>query len=396
MKFKGLVIFVFLLVAIVIIGLALPNLRNLFFNRASGTASLSLPAGPIAAIVGTEFPVNITLSTGGTPTRGVDVVLNFDNSKLTVTDVADTARTTTTFKTFVPGVTGETTGILDKTAVMATANLTGKVEFGAVTFDYAANQNAPTYGLTAPYNLTTVLATVKFVPKAGATGATSLTFAFSPTVESTTDSNVVDDQPISQTAPYLNDILGSVSPASGTIVNISAGITATPTPTPTPTATPTLALSFMMQGINVSGVAKTVSLTMRNTVSGALTTFSDQSVTSLAGGVFTKTVTMTNLPIGNYDILVKDNSHLRKKLGTMNIVAGANTAPSGMVLKAGDFDGNGVLNALDVGSILNQYTALDIIAPANSIYDIDANGLINLYDVGYVMANYTSVTVNGD
>lgn len=556
MKFKGLLVLVVLLVLGTIIGLALPQIRELFINRAAGTGSLSLPAS-INATSGTEFQVPVTLATGGTAVRGVDTVMTFDATKLTVTGILPTAQASTSFKTFVPV---DANNNFDVTTVMNNANATGKIEFGAVTYDFAANQAAPTYGLTAAYNGTTILATVKFTPKAvSSTTNTTIAFTFDPANASTVDSNIVDDSPISQTAPYLNDILGSVSPTSGLPVTIAPAASGTQGPyggtawaipgkieaenydtggegvayhdldaanqggqyrtsegvdvestgdvgggydvgyfqtgewmeysvnvvtsgtynlalrlanaatgangatmhvevdgvnksgtiavpgtggwqtyqdvvvnnisltsgahivkvavdTPSTgtgyaanfnymnwtaaSTTPTLSgVTFSMQGITTSGVNKSITVYLR---SGTTLFPFNATATSGNGGVFSVAtpINLTGVAAGTYDVLVKDTSHLRKKLGTMAIVAGGNTAPSAwgtVVVKAGDFNNDGVLNDIDVGNLLTQYSALSVPVNANNgIYDVDSNGVINIFDISLVLANYVSLSVSGD
>ncbi len=189
--------------------------------------------------------------------------------------------------------------------------------------------------------------------------------------------------------------------AAGNVSAISNVVTAS-------TANPnsTLTFNYKLQGVAVgpipAGYNTTATLTLKNGATVALT--APVTVSSNTSGVYAPTapIALGNLPISasgtSYDVFIKDPTHLQKKLGTLVFNFGTNsTVPTlgGPTLKAGDFDGTGVLNALDVTSILNQYTQLS--KPASgSIYDVDQNGKIELYDISYVLANYTDFNIAGD
>lgn len=403
MKSKSVFIVIAILILTAIIGMMLPRVKLLFEKHAAGDAVLSfIPSGPIAATEGTQFNVQVALTRTSSTVRAVDVVVNFDKNKLSLTGIDDTARMNgnASFKTFVPIVTGQTSGVLDSNTVMANANASGKVEFGAVTYDYAGNQNSPTFGVTPGFASSTslVLATLKFTPKTGAVGNTNITFDY--TAGTTTDSNVVDDGEISGAAPYLNDVLGSVSPASGIVVNISGTVSVEPTVVVTP-ATPTLSgVKFKMDSLTASGVVRNVTVSLKNS-SGIMKNFT-ANATSGTGGVFTvPNLTLTGINPGTYTVYVKDNTHLRKNLGSLAIVSGTNAAPnwSALVVKAGDFTNNNVMNLEDITQFLNNYSQLEYILGTNdpkAPYDVDGNGKIDFYDLGVILSNYVQIDLNGD
>jgi len=130
-----------------------------------------------------------------------------------------------------------------------------------------------------------------------------------------------------------------------------------------------------------------------------------------SNGVFipSSPVSLNDLPVPpaglTVDVLVKDNNHLQKKLGNINILPADNSAPSSwnsFYLKAGDFNNEGetgynVLNIDDIAKILSVYTALNVpVNTSNQIYDVNLDNSINIDDIALVLANYTALNVEGD
>lgn len=112
-------------------------------------------------------------------------------------------------------------------------------------------------------------------------------------------------------------------------------------------------------------------------------------------------LTLDNLPVDTtYTAYVKDSSHLRKELGSMSISSGINEAPANWednVLVAGDFDGNNILDIIDVGRILSEYKALqNSVNSVNQIYDVNHDNVIDIFDMSIVISNYTELQVFGD
>ena len=143
-----------------------------------GGATLSLSPATVNVTVNNNFNVKVVLNTGGSDVVAVDCILNFDVSKLEVVNVS--ANTTTNFKTFVPV---KSDGSFDVDRVKQTANSTGKIELGCVTFDWGSES------ITNPVNGSNVeLVTITY--KAKATGECDITFVYEGSGK-TTDSNVV-------------------------------------------------------------------------------------------------------------------------------------------------------------------------------------------------------------
>lgn len=171
----------------------------------------------------------------------------------------------------------------------------------------------------------------------------------------------------------------------------------------------TLTYGYKLQGVSATGKVDSATLVLYP--AGSVTTsyvYAAAPTTSDANGVFRPNTPVllnsTSLPIGasgtSYDVYVLSANHLRKKLGTMTVNFGVNSTPSTWdttVVKAGDFDNNNVLNDVDVGALLTQYTALSVpTTVATQKFDVDLNGVINIFDISYVLANYTALSVNGD
>jgi len=216
------------IVLMVVTVFLVPRLLNKFTKlppiapRAAGTnASLALPvSSPIASTQDVSVPIIVNTDTN--QIIGVDVMINFDRSVLTLVDINPVAATATTLKTFVPCVKDASgdcpTGTFDKQTVINNANGngtgTGLIQFGASTFNWS------TQTVTNPYVGITTLAILTFAPKK--VEQTTVSFVFSP--GNTTDSNMVPTPSNAST-----DILASVT-------NLTFTVT---TPTPTSPATPT-------------------------------------------------------------------------------------------------------------------------------------------------------------
>ena len=120
-------------------------------------------------------------------------------------------------------------------------------------------------------------------------------------------------------------------------------------------------------------------------------------------------IRLNSIPIApggsTYDVLVKTPYSLRKKLGTLTLRPGFNTAPpswSNIQIQTGDFwqrprgEWN-VFNLRDVTQILNVYTRLQIpITSSNYQYDVNFDQIIDIMDVALILSNYTALEKFGD
>jgi hypothetical protein len=139
------------------------NDTNMRAYAAGTNAGLSLPP-VIMSQQNQPVDLPITLHTDSAVIGAVDVSLTFDPTMLTLSDIMPGA-TGTTLKAFVPV---DSAYAFDVANVDALANNTGKVAFGAATFDPA------TQSPTAGYTGTTQLAVLRFTARTG--GRTVVTF----------------------------------------------------------------------------------------------------------------------------------------------------------------------------------------------------------------------------
>lgn len=170
------------------------------------------------------------------------------------------------------------------------------------------------------------------------------------------------------------------------------------------TSPATFSFGFKLQGVNKTGITKSFTITLKNP--SFTKTYEGVSFISNSSGVFVppSPLNLTNLSIPTegitVDVLVKDNSHLRKKLGSFTLMPTDNLGPSSwnsVVLKAGDFDNDNILKITDISLILTVYTALEIpVTTSNQIYDVNVDNKINIDDISLVLANYTALEIRGE
>ncbi len=224
-KLIPLFILIFLTVATFVTLTLTKRTKELRSKAANYTATLSF--SPTTLNMTAPQPVAIILNPNGQAVVGADIVVNFDQTKLTLMSIAiPTLTSSSVFKTYAP-VRTDNTGAFDDVKVISTANTSGKIEFGIISFDWTSET------LTTPNtDVVSPVAQLTFQAKAGATGTTTLTYAYTAQ-GNTTDSNVV----FNPTNGDPEDILAA--PTSTVLVTF-AGPTPTPgaSPNPSPSATP--------------------------------------------------------------------------------------------------------------------------------------------------------------
>ncbi len=206
----------------------------------------------------------------------------------------------------------------------------------------------------------------------------------------------------STTTPYA-----SVGVTSVNIANCP-GATAVPTAAPTASASPiatgsTSSLNFKvkLQGINSQingGDSRTGSVIIKN---GNTVAYTNTNVNMLqTSGIF-YAGSVNNLGlVGTYDVYIKEQTHLQKKLLGLPLLAGqtetidwSTSAP----LLAGDFNNDNKIDITDIGQILAHYTQLNTpVSQSNQVYDINGDGTIDIQDIAIVLSNYTQLEVLGD
>jgi len=180
-------------------------------KKATGRPSITFAQTSTTVHSNTDFNVAVKIDTNNNDVCAADIILQFPQEKLTLQEI--NPHPNASFKTFTP-VTSN--GSFDTSKVISNANTTGKIEFGAVTFDW---QNET---ITNPFKGTAnPLATLKF--HANSTGQAKIAILVSS--GSTIDSNLVNLS--------AQDILESVNSLTVNITN---------PPINSPTATPTASL----------------------------------------------------------------------------------------------------------------------------------------------------------
>lgn len=365
---------------------------NEYRSRAAGeNARLSMPA-TINVSGLQEFEVPITLNTGGTAIRGVDIVLQFDRTKLRVTSISKDAAATTSLNAFVPVSSDDT---MDDAIVMDTANATGKIAFGAATF------NPTGQAVTAAFNGTTLLSKITFQPLTAGTS----TIRFEMHGGLTTDSNIVSD-----TNPPV-DYLAQTSQVTNTIVTVAGDpqptnvVPTQPQPTtPQPTTPPgstNLSLEVFLHGIGKGGDNVnansggnnnplhperifTVALTnVTNTLPASRGALRFDSVSGSFKGTINLGASFTS---GPYQVRINSDRYLwRVYQGVHTITNGQTKQLPAIYLVAGDVNQDTKLSILDYNVILDCFS--DISQPRNcsdgtkkAQADITDDGNVNQFD----------------
>ncbi len=330
-----------------------------------GAGQISLSSGATHN-VGEVFPVNIMFNTGGEPISSISLRITYPYSgttpELQVVDQSGNPAS----KVF-PDSTLISSG--EWTFPINSATASG----GVVTIDLSSINTS----LSGFYSSSSTLTNLGTIYLKGTRVTNSpISLSFDP----------VETLMMTKASPSQN-IVSSPSGISVSLVEAEAK----------------LGLSFSIQGVATPSVNKSFDITITD---GSTTKVYPNPFTSATGGVFTTSspITLTGLPVASggtsYNVLAKTSGYLRKRLGNISLTPGANTAPSswsGLKLIAGDFDGNNILNIVDIGQILSIYTALSVpVSQSNQIYDLDANAVINISDIATVLSNYVALQISGD
>lgn len=103
------------------------------------------------------------------------------------------------------------------------------------------------------------------------------------------------------------------------------------------------------------------------------------------------TVAAPGVPVGNYDAVLKGQSHLAKKIINVNIVDGATTTldfteSGAFYLLAGDVQGTGLkdnfVDILDISAVDVRFNSTNLEA------DLNRDGIVDVLDMSIVLVNY--------
>ncbi|MFH0863556.1 MAG: cohesin domain-containing protein [Candidatus Gottesmanbacteria bacterium] len=146
---------------------------------------------------------------------------------------------------------------------------------------------------------------------------------------------------------------------------------------------PSLGFQLKFQGITTqkSG-SKTITLLLKQ---GSTTKYTfNPSVSNNTAGLYSATI--ANIDPGTYDVYIKGWVHLQKKFTNITLSPGLNSQDwSATEMKAGDFDNNNFINAVDIARVIQDYFPS---TPANSPADFNLDGTVNAVDIGYLIGNY--------
>ena len=92
------------------------------------------------------------------------------------------------------------------------------------------------------------------------------------------------------------------------------------------------------------------------------------------------TITLNDVEPGTYTVILQDDGALSINIINITVVAGETTTLSGFVLMYGNANGDKVINARDVGVVLNN------VGGDNVACDANGDGVINARDVGLVLS----------
>lgn len=191
------------------------DLSHFFARGAVTDVNLTL-TGPSSVAVGQTINVRLALETASESTVGVDAVITFDNSRLSLTQITPN-NSSSEFRTFLPL---NANGVFDGAGIMEDANATGRFSFGALPYDRSVSD------LTMPFVGMTDLATLQF--RALTTGSTQISFLYNGTAQT----NVV-----AYGDPPSPCILSSSQLIPLTVTVTTVLPTSTPEPTVVPTST---------------------------------------------------------------------------------------------------------------------------------------------------------------
>lgn len=385
-KFAALLVLTLGLLATVV---AVQQEQELRRKAAAGEVDLTLIASKAEVVPGEEFQVDVVMNTNDLSVSAMEIHIEFDGAYF---DVVDISKTTVLPVVLPPGpqidnVSGtasiilgsnpgdpkagvETVATLRMVGLMETPSYAEEIRFGGGTQVAAIDHMSNVAG-----NLSSTNVKVR----------SSVAPSPSPTAVLTGDPPPPTSQPTPE--PTVEPtLIPTIKPSP------------TPTSIPEPTNTPapgdtTLSFNIRFQGISNKGPDKTVRVELRHLdmiIGGEVIVIPDSG-----GSYFGETFSLSPR---TYEVLIKEPAHLAKNFGEITLVEGYNFKDfRSPPLMAGDFNDDNVLNVIDLGMFLAQYTQLVVpVDGGNAIYDVNGDGEINVIDIAIVLTNYTELSIYGE
>lgn len=358
-----------------------------------------------------EKQIELKIDSNGLHPTGVDFVINFDPSFMTISDpqFASGAFPAAIKSPEIDNTAGTIEGVLvnfeDVTGELLVMTMTARAKQKAGSTEIAVN---PDVFITATESDSNV---------ANISGAATLAIVST----SPTPTPSVTPTPTPSVTP-------TPSPGTTATPTPSPGTSPTPTPTSSPGTSPTpspdsqvsrLNAGFQIQGINKQDVELPFDITLKyatnaNPSQTEKVNISRTIKSNDQGKFWTQAISLedinwTDVKDEQIEVYVKTDHTLRKKIGTISpSMANNNNAiilNSQSILVAGDFvrgqvDGkqeSNKITILDITEMLAVYTDLQVtVNDNNAQFDLDKNGIIDIFDVSIVISNFTDTVIRGD
>ena len=388
----SLFVLIFILLIGVVVGVLLVQVKQEIRRRAAVTGvDFSLVASKSTVNPGENFTVNIVMATNEYKVSATEIHVAFNSSYLEALSIQGSGYLPVVLPPgpqVGPGTASIILGSLPSdpkqgTDTVATINFKAKSASGGpieIKFDSGTQTAALGSAGDVTKNLTSTNITVQ--------GAATPTPTQKPTSTPTVKPSVT------KTPTPTNTKTPTPTPTKKPTITPTPFPTHTPLPSPSP-GKANLNFNIRFQGILSQNPAKQVRVILMQGGQEKYR-FDNVSTISNTSGVYSGAA--ADILTGAYDIYVKGPIHLQKKFANVSLSSGANSEDwSGTLLKAGDFDGNNVLNISDIAAQLAEYNSLSVpVNSSNEKFDIDSNGVIDVVDVALILANYTALEVPGE
>lgn len=326
------------------------------------TVSVTSPANAATLAAGSTVPVSITAS---------------DNNQVSSVDVYVDGTKVTTLTTSPYSYSWNTSGLaLGSHTLQAKAtDPAGNVGSSAINTVTLADQTPPTVSITAPTNNSTVKGTVSVNVTAsdntGGSGLAKVEFYVDGVLKSTDTASPYSFSWDSTTAPNAShaltakayDVAGNVA-TSGTV-----NVTVDNSPPTTPGSFATSGITY--NSVNLSWTASTDNVG----VTGYRITRNGTTITTTAAT--TLSYSDTNLASSttySYTIVALDAAG--------NASAAASASATTLTPKAGDINGDGVVNGLDLSLLLTAW------GTNNAASDLNHDGTVNGLDLSILLSHW--------
>lgn len=334
---------------------------NPVVTTSGASLSFSTPTPVNPQVVGTPFTTDMIMNTASNDTYGVDTIVRYDATKLTLNSITPTAGN---------GFSSYPLSNIDNTAGVAkfSANIGSAVNAAAVNGNNVS------------------IAKLIFTPLV-ATTSVDLVYEFA--AGNRNDSNIIFKNASASQDPI--DILTTVTPlsivANLPIVSPSPSPSASPSLNPSPSPDPTasnVTFTFSFQGKTRAGVNRGIPITFSYKTVGQVTPTTRNLTTNAEGQV------IVSLLPGNYSFLVRARGYLARRFASstapISIGPGITAIDfTNSPMLGGDLNEDGVVNEVDYTL---KFIHPTIFGSADFWADLDNSGQVNTLDFGIMRSNW--------